>query len=101
MVKPVAPATIKNGLAFGISTSDEFPLVSYQALSFDDIEAFSKAPSPRYWLLWPGVLVMVVNSLVDVALTMAPSLFSKQSCLELVNDVCLSPCRDSSPSFEP
>ncbi|XP_006463464.1 hypothetical protein AGABI2DRAFT_208266 [Agaricus bisporus var. bisporus H97] len=71
----IAPATIKNGLAFGISTSDEFPLVSYQALSFDDIEAFSKAPSPRYWLLWPGVLVMVVNSLVDVALTMAPSLF--------------------------
>jgi hypothetical protein len=73
----VAPATVRNGLTFGISTSDEFPLVSYQALSFDDVAAFAKAPSPRYWLLWPGVLIMVVNSLLDVALTMAPTLFSK------------------------
>jgi OPT family oligopeptide transporter len=75
----IAPATVKNGLAFGISVSDEFPLVSYQALSFKDITAFSKAPSPRYWLLWPGVLIMVVNSLLDVLLTMAPQLFKLKS----------------------
>jgi hypothetical protein len=77
IIKLVAPATVSSGLAFGVSVSDEFPLVSYQTLAFNDITAFSKAPSPRYWLLWPGVLIMVVNSLLDVLLTMAPSLFSK------------------------
>ncbi|KXN85831.1 putative metal-nicotianamine transporter YSL7 [Leucoagaricus sp. SymC.cos] len=71
----IAPATVKNGLAFGISISDEYPLVSYQALSFTDPEKFITTPSPRYWLLWPGVFVMMLYSFTDVFLTMAPLLF--------------------------
>ena len=42
---------MKNGLAFGVSISDDYPLVSYNALSFDDPIVFSTKPSPRYWLL--------------------------------------------------
>ncbi|KAF9447743.1 oligopeptide transporter [Macrolepiota fuliginosa MF-IS2] len=71
----IAPAIVKNGLAFGISTSDEFPLVSYVGLSFDDPDQYVTHPSPRYWLLWPGVLIMVLYSFADVVLTMSPILF--------------------------
>lgn len=73
----VAPSLVKNGLAFGLSISDEYPLVTYQALSFDDPTLYTTQPSPRYWLLWPGVLVMMVYSFADVILTMAPLLLSK------------------------
>ncbi|KAF9567161.1 OPT oligopeptide transporter [Agrocybe pediades] len=70
----IQPAIVKNGLAFGISTSDEFPLVSYQAMSFADPEVYATRPSPRYWLLWPGVLIMLVYSFADLALTLGPLL---------------------------
>ncbi|KAA1472482.1 oligopeptide transporter [Dentipellis sp. KUC8613] len=62
----IQPSLIATGKAVGKSISDEFPLVSYQAMSFDDVAAFVKTPSPRYWLLWPGVLVMLVYSAADV-----------------------------------
>ena len=65
----IAPSIVKNGLAFGQSISDEFPLVSYQGLSFKDTSRYTTAPSPRYWLLWPGVLMMLVYS---VCILMAP-----------------------------
>ena len=58
----IAPSLVKNGLAFGKSISDDFPLISYQSLSFTDPDVYSKHPSPRYWLLWPGVLMMLVYS---------------------------------------
>ncbi|KAH9858652.1 OPT oligopeptide transporter [Lenzites betulinus] len=64
----IAPSLIKNGLAVGESISDEFPLVSYNALSFDDPSDFTTAPSPRYWLLWPGILVMLVYSFVELGM---------------------------------
>ncbi|KAF5356770.1 hypothetical protein D9756_006705 [Leucocoprinus leucothites] len=72
----IAPSLIKNGLAVGLSVSDEYPLVTYQALSFKDPVQYVTAPSPRYWLLWPGVLIMMLYSFADVVLTMAP-LFMK------------------------
>ena len=58
----IAPSLVKNGLAFGKSISDDYPLISYQSLSFSDPSLYSTAPSPRYWLLWPGVLMMLVYS---------------------------------------
>ncbi|KAF8182073.1 oligopeptide transporter [Pholiota molesta] len=33
---------------------------------------YAEHPSPRYWLLWPGVLIMLLYSFADVALTMIP-----------------------------
>ncbi|EIW63154.1 OPT oligopeptide transporter [Trametes versicolor FP-101664 SS1] len=64
----IAPSLIKNKLAVGVSVSDEFPLVSYNALSFDDPSDFTSAPSPRYWLLWPGILMMLVYSFTDLGM---------------------------------
>ncbi len=72
----VAPSIVKNGLAAGISVSDDFPLVSYLGLSFTDPEKFLANPSPRYWLLWPGVMIMMLYSFADVVITMLPILFS-------------------------
>ena len=56
----IAPSLVKNGLAVGKQVSEEFPeLYSYTSLSFEDPDAYVNAPSPRYWLLWPGVLMML------------------------------------------
>jgi len=70
----VQPSLVKNGLAFGVSISDEFPLVSYNAMSFSDPDLYATHPSPRYWLLWPGVMIMLLYSFADVVLTMVPLL---------------------------
>ncbi|KAG6814824.1 hypothetical protein H0H87_007176, partial [Tephrocybe sp. NHM501043] len=72
----ISPALVRTGLAFGTPISKEFPLVSYQALSFDDPELYVTRPSPRYWLLWPGVLIMLLYSFADVAITLLPLLTS-------------------------
>ncbi|KAG5651754.1 hypothetical protein H0H81_007566 [Sphagnurus paluster] len=68
----IAPSLVKNGLAFGRPISEEFPLVSYVALSFKDPAQYVTAPSPRYWLLWPGVLMMLLYSFADVMLSLIP-----------------------------
>jgi len=73
----VAPSLVKNGLAFGRSISDDYPLVSYVAMSFSDPELYLSRPSPRYWLLWPGVLIMLMYSMADVVLTLGPLIRSK------------------------
>ncbi|KAF8069127.1 oligopeptide transporter, partial [Lyophyllum atratum] len=70
----IAPALVKNGLAFGVPISKEFPLVSYQALSFEDPTLYVTRPSPRYWLLWPGVFMMLLYSFADVMITVLPLL---------------------------
>lgn len=51
----IAPATIHTGAAVGIPLDDN--RVVYTALGLDDLEQYSKNPSPRYWLLWPGVCI--------------------------------------------
>lgn len=42
-------------------------LVTYQSMS----AAFTTAehPSPRYWLLWPGVLLMIVASFTELGMS--------------------------------
>lgn len=71
----VAPSTIATGAAVGVSISPDFPLVSYQAMSFDNVSQYITAPSPRYWLLWPGVLMMLLYSAVDVTIGAAPPIY--------------------------
>ena len=69
----VAPSLVKNGLAVGVPSSDTFPeMISYASLSFSDPERYVTNPSPRYWLLWPGVFVMLVYSFADVVLGLGP-----------------------------
>ncbi|KAI0761256.1 oligopeptide transporter [Trametes elegans] len=64
----IAPSLVKNGLAFGSAASEEYPLVSYSGLSFSDPDKYTSAPSPRYWLLWPGILMMLLYSFADLAM---------------------------------
>jgi len=68
----VAPSLIKTGKAFGVPISEEYPLVSYSSLSFKDADTYVQTPSPRYWLLWPGVLMMLMYSFADVVLSLVP-----------------------------
>ena len=87
-ISPVAPSLIKNKLAVGVPASDQFPLVSYNALTFDNPSDFTQAPSPRYWLLCmftchalcvrateishccigPGILMMLCYSFTDLGM---------------------------------
>lgn len=62
----IAPSLVKNGLAFGVAASDEFPLVSYNSLSFSDPDKYTSAPSPRYWLLCKCVLRDAVEELCSL-----------------------------------
>jgi len=68
---------VKNGLAFGVAISEEFPLMSYQSMSFKNVDKYVTAPSPRYWLLWPGVLMMLLYSFADVVMSLVPIYLSK------------------------
>lgn len=78
---PVAPSLIATGKAVRKSISDDFPLYTVASLSFKDPEVFLENPSPRYWLLWPGVLIMLLYSFTDVILGVLPSLIGKHSQL--------------------
>jgi hypothetical protein len=77
----VAPALIQTGQAVGIQPDPEnFPdVVSYFGLRFTDLDAYVNNPSPRYWLLWPGVLMMLVYSFVELFVNLAPIFRSKSS----------------------
>ena len=46
-------------------------------MSFKDPEKYVTAPSPRYWLLWPGVLMMLLYSFADVVMSLVPAYMSK------------------------
>ncbi|PPQ84126.1 hypothetical protein CVT25_003339 [Psilocybe cyanescens] len=68
----ISPSLIKNGLAFGKPISEEYPLVTYMSMSLSDPNSYAETPSPRYWLLWPGVLIMLMYSFADVIITCIP-----------------------------
>ncbi|KAF8340908.1 oligopeptide transporter [Amanita rubescens] len=75
----MAPLLVKNGLAVGISVSDDYPLVSYLSLSFSNPEQFIAQPSPRYWLLWPGIFIMLLYSITEVILSLIPLMTSMKN----------------------
>lgn len=68
----VSPALVKNGLAFGKHASEEYPLMTYFSMTLSDPQLYAVHPSPRFWLLWPGVLIMLMYSFADVILTIVP-----------------------------
>ncbi|EFR02095.1 hypothetical protein MGYG_05097 [Nannizzia gypsea CBS 118893] len=64
----VGPIITKYGLAFGepVSTDSKWDgLISY--ISFSKEFANATHPSPRYWLLWPGVACMIVVGFTELA----------------------------------
>ena len=68
---------VATGKAVVTPISEEYPLFTVASLSFKDPEVFIQSPSPRYWLLWPGVLVMFLYSFADVILSVFPSFIGK------------------------
>lgn len=61
----LGPVLVARGVAFGLPREAE-GLISYQAMN----AAFTTAehPSPRYWLLWPGVMLMIVASFTELGM---------------------------------
>jgi hypothetical protein len=63
----IAPSIVKTGLAVGSPFDDSVPeYIDYYAMSFKPVNGVRPPPSPRYWLLWPGVLMMLVFSFFEV-----------------------------------
>lgn len=65
----IGPLLIYTGECIGVNIGDDKNwknLVSYNSLSGLTDPDF--VPSPRYWMLWPGVMVLIVYSLVEFVL---------------------------------
>ncbi|KAF2648683.1 oligopeptide transporter [Lophiostoma macrostomum CBS 122681] len=76
----IGPALVHNNMAWGSSSSDDAPnpeqwegLYSFGSLS--KAACSKEYPSPRYWLLWPGVLVMIAVSFTELDLQWRVLLF--------------------------
>ncbi|KAG8925932.1 hypothetical protein FRC02_009309 [Tulasnella sp. 418] len=62
----IGPAIVKSGVAFGkqIDPKNHPGYISYMSMTMKDP---INAPSPRYWMLWPGVMIMLCYSFAEVA----------------------------------
>lgn len=64
----IGPLLVRTGAAFGGPASDDPKWADYiNYMSLSTTYANKDHPSPRYWLLWPGVLTMIVVSMVELA----------------------------------
>lgn len=73
----IAPGLVATGQAFGVASEDFPELISYLGMTKKDPMLFVTNPSPRYWLLWPGVLMMITFSFTDLFMNMIPIFASK------------------------
>ncbi|KAF2090219.1 oligopeptide transporter [Saccharata proteae CBS 121410] len=63
----IGPALVANGAAFGVQASDDPKWADYVSFASLSLSASNKdTPSPRYWLLWPGVLCMIAVSFTEL-----------------------------------
>ena len=63
---PVSPSLIATGEAITKFISEEFPPLSTTSLNLKDPKAFLEIPSPRYWLLYPSVLIASLPSFTNI-----------------------------------
>lgn len=64
----IGPALVHNKMAFGKQIAPEDPNWS-EYMSFGSLGLSSSnkiTPSPRFWMLWPGVLLMIVVSFTEL-----------------------------------
>lgn len=63
----IGPLLVRTGSAFGAAASDDPKWADYiNYVSLSPTFTTKDHPSPRYWLLWPGVLCMIVVSMVEL-----------------------------------
>jgi uncharacterized oligopeptide transporter (OPT) family protein len=67
----IGPLTVKYGATFGKPNPDFPALTNYNTLKLKDT---IHHPSPRYWNIWVGVMVMLCASFAEVGMN-APMLF--------------------------
>ncbi len=61
----IGPALVHNGAAHGVAIG-EGVWSEYTSFASFNLKDPKNAPSPRYWLLWPGVLTMIVVSFTEL-----------------------------------
>jgi uncharacterized oligopeptide transporter (OPT) family protein len=65
----IGPALVHNNKAWGVHVGEGTKFEGYYSFGSLSLAACSKDwPSPRYWLLWPGVLLMIVVSFTELLL---------------------------------
>ncbi|KAI9686320.1 MAG: hypothetical protein M1820_010644 [Bogoriella megaspora] len=83
----IGPLLVANGKAFGSPILDDGPwsgLTSYTSLSSEYTTL--EHPSPRYWLLWPGVSCMIAVSLTDLLCQWRIFWFSGKALFKALSD---------------
>ncbi|KAG1821375.1 OPT oligopeptide transporter protein-domain-containing protein [Suillus variegatus] len=61
----IGPVIVHTGKAFGIPADTSIPgQMNYASMSLSDP---INHPSPRYWLVWPGTLMLLCTSFTEVA----------------------------------
>ncbi|OJA20547.1 hypothetical protein AZE42_07075 [Rhizopogon vesiculosus] len=61
----IGPVIVHTGKAFGIPAATSIPgQMNYASMSLTDP---INHPSPRYWLVWPGTLMLLCTSFTEVA----------------------------------
>lgn len=67
----IGPALVHNGAAFGVPAGPDGDTRWENYISFASLGLASSnkdTPSPRFWLLWPGVLMMIAVSFTELAM---------------------------------
>lgn len=65
----IGPLLVKYGVAFGVQASEDPKWSEYVSFASLSLSASNKdTPSPRYWMLWPGILCMIAVSFTELAL---------------------------------
>lgn len=98
----IGPAIIATGQAAGRQPVDDDgnPLEplrwSYTSMSFNPAKQPLNAASPRYWALWPGVLMMFAYSFAELGMS-APTIYRgiRSAVLELSDVIRRRPVRES------
>lgn len=67
----IGPATVHTGVTFGVPRKSNPDVISYKSLDLDDPV---NKPSARYFLLWPGLMILMCATFTEVAMN-APALW--------------------------
>lgn len=71
----IGPLLVHYGECIGVDISEDDPkwkgMYNFGKLTNQDKET----PSPRFWLLWPAVMVMICSSMVELVIRKSPFLF--------------------------